>query len=392
MRGGRRIEVVTVGLNPNLQLVGSDPAGTKNDIGLFIGANGGAIAPGLRQLFMLAQLELNHHQRAKLVGFRQLLTIGADIGVSASTTVTTAGTLPTGTIDVSSTTGFPTSGTVTIINVNGPQTVTYTGTTPTTLTGAAGGAGAIEPGDPVFLDGSSTTYPLETQVGSPWWKFTDGNVLWGIRRLVRPQLIGNAADGTFGGTPVKFRWSTTPAQLFEAIATGVITPPWGGLFPGEPLTADLGRMNDIRNAEWQKPTETDVWCEGPCNVAFFASIQQTNPATRLGSPPANVTPLTTINGATKEDSFVQAYNATPGSGGVTYKRIAGSLIFEMDDEWTGQIPKEFARPSDGDRLVVPGAQTGDPLIRRDSQDTSDFEPCGDGSPNNTGSSGSRRLK
>jgi hypothetical protein len=151
---------------------------------------------------MLGQIELNHHQRAKLVGFRQLLTIGADIVVGASTTVTADGTLPAATIDVGSTTGFPTSGTVTIINANGPQTVTYTGTTPTTLTGAAGGIGAIVPGDPVILDGGTTTYPLERQVVTPFWKFTDGNVLWGIRRIVDPQIVGNVLDGTFGSTPV----------------------------------------------------------------------------------------------------------------------------------------------------------------------------------------------
>jgi hypothetical protein len=74
-------------------------------------------------------------------------------GSSNSYTVTTSVlTLPTGTIPVSTTTGFTTTGT---INVGG-QIVSYTGITPTSFTGAAGGAGLIIQGAGVTQIAPST--------------------------------------------------------------------------------------------------------------------------------------------------------------------------------------------------------------------------------------------
>jgi hypothetical protein len=377
---GRRIEVVTVGYNPNLQLVGSDPIGTANDIGLFIGPNGThpSTSPRLRQMYMLCQKQFNVHQRARLIGFRQLLTIGSNLPSGPTTQVTDTANLPAATIDVVSTTGFPAGGgTAIIVSANGPQTVTFAGITPTSLTGAAGGTGALHPGSTVMLL-SGATYPLETPVSSAFWKFTDGNVLWGIRRIVDPTIIGNVQDGYFTQsptvvTPVKFRWSTTPAQLFETIdeGTGVITPPWGGDFPGNILSPELGRMNDLRTSEWDIPSSCDALIEGPCNIAFYASVQQTNPSTRLQPPPATISPFSTTLGVTREDSFVQTF---PNS---TYIRIAGSLIFEMED-WVGEKEKTYRRPSDADRIVRQGTRTNDPSLERPADDTSDYEACGKG--------------
>lgn len=62
--------------------------------------------------------------------------------LSTSTTTTGAHTLPTTPINVVSTTGFPTAGSVYV----GDQLVSYTGVTATTFTGASGGIGAIAAG------------------------------------------------------------------------------------------------------------------------------------------------------------------------------------------------------------------------------------------------------
>jgi len=51
--------------------------------------------------------------------------------------------LPQATLTVPSTTGFPTSGTLFVYTSTGRQTVTYTGTTATTFTGCSGGTGVI---------------------------------------------------------------------------------------------------------------------------------------------------------------------------------------------------------------------------------------------------------
>jgi hypothetical protein len=61
--------------------------------------------------------------------------------------------LPTATINVASTTGFPTSGTIYVVTSAGVQTVTYTGTTATTFTGCSGGTGTMSTGNSVSSAG-----------------------------------------------------------------------------------------------------------------------------------------------------------------------------------------------------------------------------------------------
>jgi len=387
-----RIEIVTVAENPNLQVVSSAPEGGAHDLGLFIGGNAGKTAPYLRQLYVLAVKSFNAGERGRLVGFRQYLTIGVQIATS-----------------------------------------------------------------------TKATYPLERPVETPTWKYVDGNVLWGIRKIP-PKLYSlpnvNNADG------LAYEYSSTPAQLFETVVAGVTTPPYGGLFPGNLLTPELGRMFDLRCRRWAYPVPCDVAFEGPCDIAFFASVQQTNPNNRTNPPstetqdllgqfngnnsiPASVegapgyyvvttsgtnaaigqllydpgtgvgndqvvnayvgqsvvttTALTggtisfSVNvvytwngnawvpnsqsidqflvtqGATPEDSFVQAY---PGS---TYFRIAGSLIFEMDSQAPTGAPKTYRRPGDADRLTRDTTETGDNTMRRSAEDSNEYKGARGGS-------------
>jgi hypothetical protein len=66
--------------------------------------------------------------------------------------------LPQATINVVSTTNFPTSGTITIYNnANAAQTITYTGKTATTFTGCSGGTGTLATGGVVSYDWWTTT-------------------------------------------------------------------------------------------------------------------------------------------------------------------------------------------------------------------------------------------
>jgi len=392
MRRGR-LEIATIGFNPNLQLVGSDPNGSPYDLGLFVGANASADTPTERQLIMLCQKQFNAGQRGRLVGFRQYLTMGVNI--------------------------------------------------------------------PVTAPGGAAFYPLERPIETPTWKFIDGNVLWGIRRVPpsphwKPNLLN--ADG------FAFEWSETPAQLFESVAGGVVTPPYGGLFPGNVLVPELGRFFDLRCRRWSQPVELDIPFEGPCNIAFFASIQQTNPATRTPAPPIGDSPpipvsqqingnialpgnsanehwyvvttsggvgtvgelyfdngsgagnvtiipatigatiipstnftggsitlnagqeyvwngsawiadastaepgqFTTTSGALPEDAFLQNY---PGS---TYFRIAGALIFEMEEQAPTGAPKTYRRPGDADRITRDTTEVGDNTMRRSAEDTSEYK-------------------
>ncbi len=58
--------------------------------------------------------------------------------------------LPQATINVASTTGYPTAGTLWVQSTTGWQLVTYTGTTATTFTGCTGGTGTLLTGQPVY--------------------------------------------------------------------------------------------------------------------------------------------------------------------------------------------------------------------------------------------------
>lgn len=78
------------------------------------------------------------------------------VGTSTSTTIAAGSngqSLPQATINVASTAGFATSGTILVFTSGGYQTVTYTGTTGTTFTGASGGTGTMSTGGPVTQTG-----------------------------------------------------------------------------------------------------------------------------------------------------------------------------------------------------------------------------------------------
>ena len=296
MRRGR-LEIVTVGLNPNLQLVSSDPAGGGYGLGLWIGQNGGPQTPRQRQLFLLVSKRFNTGQRGRLVGFRQYLTIGTNLA---------------------------------------------------TLSGDA-------------------TYPLERPVETPTWQFVDGNVLWGIRQVPPESHFHPNLQNSEG---MSFETAQTPSQLFETIVGNVITPPFGGLFPGNVLAPELSRFFELRCQRWSKPSRCDIPFEGPCDIAFFASVQQTTPNTRENPPTMPV--FSTTQGAVPEDAFLQTY------ANVTYFRIAGSLIFEMEEQAPTGAPKTYRRPGDGDRITRDTTETGDNTMRRSAEDTSEYKACESG--------------
>ena len=300
MRRGR-LEIVTVGLNPNRQLVGSDPGGGAYDLGLFIGTNGGPQVPTQRQLFVLCAKYFNAGQRGRLVGFRQYLTMFDSIPLGA-----------------------------------GP---------------------------------AAYNFPLERPVVTPTWSYVDGNVLWGIRQLPPgATMLANAQNGE----GMAFEVSQTPAQLFETIVGNVVTPPNGGAFPGNVLNPELGRFFDLRCTDWSEPSVCDIPFEGPCNIVFMASVQQTHPQTRPAPPPTSgggALQFLTTQGTTPEDAFLQNY---PGS---IYGRIAGALIFEMEEQAPTGSPKTYRRPGDGDRITRDTTEVGDNTMRRSAEDTSEYIAC-----------------
>ena len=181
-------------------------------------------------------------------------------------------------------------------------------------------------------DEDGTSYPLKRLVTTPNWRFVDGNIMWSLRRL-RPQISGYYNSANQDG--LQWRTSLSPAQLFETI-TSFIAPPYNGLFPGDSLEPNLTEFFDLR-FPWTSDNAADILdspITGPCMIALFASVLQTNPVTRAKLPGAPGT-FSTNTGITPEDAFVGNYPTA------NYTRVAGSLIFE----WT-----------EGGPAIKPGAE------------------------------------
>lgn len=93
-------------------------------------------ANGTRQLVMGIYAQANQTNRAAQAA--TTIAVGSN-GVA----------LPTGTINVASITGFPTSGTVFVTTASGVQTVAYTGLGASSFTGCTGGVGTMSTGGAV---------------------------------------------------------------------------------------------------------------------------------------------------------------------------------------------------------------------------------------------------
>lgn len=175
-------------------------------------------------------------------------------------------------------------------------------------------------------------YPVFLPVTTPEWHFIDATVSWHVRRLaVEPSYTANANNAA----ELMYRTAQMAALLYEqAPSAGGYLAPYGGQIPGDPFVSDLGNFHDLRfpwtsDRAWDS---LDVEVRGPCLIAFFASVAQTNPSTRVANP---VTP--TIGVDIPEECFVSIYSNS------VYQKIAGSMIFEIPNEFP---ENEQLRPCD----------------------------------------------
>jgi hypothetical protein len=171
-------------------------------------------------------------------------------------------------------------------------------------------------------------YIFEKQVTTPFWHFTDATVSWHVMRVPpgnNPKYNKANADG------VAYRYATGSALLFEKNPNSPsYQPPNGGRPLGSPVSPSLGNMHDIR-WPWVADHAQDcmnVEIEGPCDIVFYASMQQTDPNSRTTTPITGLTfPLGTDNLPT-EAAFVGNFENEATPVPVTYWRIGGSMIFE----------------------------------------------------------------
>ena len=122
------------------------------------------------------------------------------------TAVNGAQTLPAATLTVSSTTGFPSAGTLDV----GGQTLTYTGTTSTTFTGVSGGTGTAANGAPVNL--VPTAYPPPAAAAVPGdsvasLQINNGSVMF--TPTANPLTAGLVLTATKSNQGATTQWSFT---------------------------------------------------------------------------------------------------------------------------------------------------------------------------------------
>jgi hypothetical protein len=283
---GRRYEVATIGIDDGLQGFTADPFATSSPSG--IGLRIPSFVPNNprpadnRYLFLLATNRVGKAQRVRLTGWRQYLTLGL----------------------------------------------------------SAPGVGVTVP------------RPVEYEVLTAGWRFPDGNVSWHLVR--EPDFAVPSQRPATDLVNFAFGDSSTPALLYQtaSFAGGVnggyytlnmtgYTPPTGRMGVWEPI-AGLGNVHDLR-ANWRN---TEAWgaaldsvVEGPCRVSLYASVLQTNPASRIV---AN-NPATPSVGDPPEETFLFKWNGAGGGAegvGVHYWRVAGALIFEDCDPPPPEWPRE----------------------------------------------------
>jgi hypothetical protein len=185
-----------------------------------------------------------------------------------------------------------------------------------------------------------TTRVIEQWVRSPNFKLPDGNISWHMRLMGKDEPYGRPAlqeqlqDPLAGGNQqnLAFRDSAGPGLLFNTVATPTpfyvqmtaYTPPLGGKPPGEGVTGELDTFYDLKT-RWEEAHNwhaLDIRLQGPCRIAFYASVQQSDPQTRT---PITVPSPFFEGGLSPEEQFLLNFPTA------IIWRVAGALVFEIDD-------------------------------------------------------------
>jgi hypothetical protein len=124
--------------------------------------------------------------------------------LSGATTMTAAPTLPTGTLNVVSTTGFPSSGSILVVSSAGTQTVNYTSTNSTQFLGCTGGTGTLSVGSPINLQVSLPAATLNV-ISTSTTHFPSSGTLWvyssaGRQSVTYTGITATSFTGCSGGT------------------------------------------------------------------------------------------------------------------------------------------------------------------------------------------------
>jgi hypothetical protein len=300
----RRIEIASSGIDEAMQLMGSDPFGSRAHVGLRVPTlstaalttSNGPPQWQNRYLFQACQYSVGEGSVGRIVGWRQLVTIGVELTVP----------LPQ--------------------NPQGPQA-------------------------PAAPNGKRA---VEQLVTSPFWHFPDGDVSFHVTKMAGPNMQGAA----FHSPPpaavpagTAFRWSMSPGLVWEAITLPAgdpfyvdltaYRPPNAGRPWGQPLNdGHLKSITDVRT-QWLTHgawSSLDLGVEGPATIIGWISVAQTDPTSPLraipGFPPATFYP----NGLSDEEQFLLNFPLAQ------YFRVGMSLVVEIGQRApvVEIVPKESA--------------------------------------------------
>lgn len=283
----RRYEVATAGVDEGLQGLSSDPFGGRSPLATGLRIPSFVNTPDTRYLVLLASRVIQNTQ-TRVLGIRQGLEIGLDIG---------------------------------------PQL------------------------------GPTVQRPVTFPVVTPTFRFSDGaNVSWHLvkeptirRTVVRPLTEIDSWS---------YQTSDTPSFLYQSFTSSNVTP------LGQPINyplsitgytppqyqfeweniAGLKAIHDIRypwssNQAWNS---IDEMVDGNFRISLYASILQTNPATRPGIVYGNGIAIdgTAVGGPPEEDFIYKYTFASEGpTVGPQFWRVYGSILFEdeiAEDAYTNQ--------------------------------------------------------
>ena len=270
----RRWEIATTGFDEYLSLIGGDPDGGNTSVGLRIPTLATPPAPaGLTQryIFNLASFSVGEGTCARIIGFRQLLTLGYAQPLGET-------------------------------SADGYYVVEQ------------------EVNDPAFklVDGN-VSWHIRT-LGPP-----------NAQQIQQP---GASRSGGAQCESFSYQWADTPALLFGTgqvpppgrIYTNLTayTPPNSGRIPGQGIAAGLGTFYDLRTP-WRTHggwTSLDIPVPGSDTIAFFATVRQSNPETRSVLTPPSGDETFYAAGLSPEQQFLLNF---PDA---IYWRVGGALIVE----------------------------------------------------------------
>jgi hypothetical protein len=180
-------------------------------------------------------------------------------------------------------------------------------------------------------------YPITMPVWLPGWHFIDGNVSWHLVKEPNTRRVMTHPNSE--GASWRYTETNSPAMLFQnaTFAAGATNPSTGQpLFYGQGLTtykppssqgwqeiAGLGNMKSIMfpyHGRGGVVNDINEVVEGSWKISLYASVLQTNPATRLQA----TYPTVFVGGAglPPEESFIATNSLA------RYWNVYGSILFE----------------------------------------------------------------